>query len=179
MRKLKLALLAGLASASTVAYAFPWDIDMSDATFLRAYEWQMTAPPEGSVSRNRERTTGMARTPAADALVNPVAADDVTLRQGERMFTVYCQTCHGAQGAGGAPMTDNTDGKKRYTFPVPTLSGAGSRSAGLSDGSIYLTMRNGSLSKLMPSYSWAMTEEEMWSVVAYIRTLPGAARPTE
>lgn len=40
--------LGGLLFAST-AQAFPWDIDMVDAIFYRAYEWEMMLPPEGVI----------------------------------------------------------------------------------------------------------------------------------
>ena len=42
------AVIGGLLLAST-AQAFPWDIDMVDAAFYRAYEWEMMLPPEGSI----------------------------------------------------------------------------------------------------------------------------------
>jgi mono/diheme cytochrome c family protein len=41
------------------------------------------------------------------------------------------------------------------------------------DGWIYLTIRNGGA--VMPSYGWAMSDEEMWAVVAHVRTLANGA----
>jgi hypothetical protein len=43
-------LALGLLTCGT-AYAFPWDIDLVDATFLRGYEWRMMTPAEGSISQ--------------------------------------------------------------------------------------------------------------------------------
>ena len=39
--------------ASGTAYAFPWDIDLVDAKFLRGYEWRMMTPAEGSISQEQ------------------------------------------------------------------------------------------------------------------------------
>lgn len=175
MRKLLVLGVAALvASFAPAAHAFPWDTDMTDSTFKRAYEWKMMALPEGSVSRNMARTNAGPRTPQADALVNPLAGDAAAVAKGEKLFATYCATCHGAQGAGGAAVADNSSGK-RFRMPVPKLAGAGTISAMRTDGTIYATIRNGSLSRMMPGYSWAMSEQDMWSVVTYLRTLEGAA----
>jgi hypothetical protein len=40
------------------------------------------------------------------------------------------------------------------------------------DGYVYLTITNGG--QIMPSYGWAMNDQEAWSVVHYLRTLPDA-----
>ena len=50
-----------------------------------------------------------------------------------------------------------------------------SSSSAKSEGYLYLTIRNGSA--IMPGYSWAMNDEEMWDVVAYLRSLFPAPEP--
>jgi mono/diheme cytochrome c family protein len=170
--------------ASTAAWAFPWDIDMVDAVFLRAFEWEMWGTPEGSVSINRYRE-GCDPTCAdpsevlpewnrdaigGNILTNPLASSEEVLADGERLFSIYCQTCHGVDGAGGAPVTDSEKGA-RYPA-VPLISGATAATGYRKDGWIFLTIRNGGIN--MPSYSYAMDDEEMWSVVTYLRTLPNA-----
>lgn len=175
MRKL-LVLAAALLAPALVptAHAFPWDTDMTDSTFQKAYGWKMMQLPEGSVSRNMMRTNAGPRTPEADALVNPLAGDAAAVAGGEKLFATYCATCHGALGAGGSPVADNTSGK-RFRMPVPKLSGPNTISAMRTDGTLYATIRNGSLARLMPGYSWALSEHDMWSIVSYMRTLEGAA----
>ena len=185
MRKRNLiALGMGGLLASTVAWAFPWDIDMVDAVFLRAFEWEMLDTPEGAVSINRYRS-GCDPTCADPAEVlpewnrdaiggtiqkNPLSASPEVLGQGERLFSIYCQTCHGVDGGGGAPVTNNEKGA-RYPA-VPMLSGPATASGYRTDGWLFLTIRNGGIN--MPSYSYAMDDEEMWSLVTYLRTLPNA-----
>lgn len=162
--------------ASTPAQAFPWDWDMVDAEFFRAYEWAMMTLPEGAVTTNLYVANADRTTPEGQALTSPISSPSgADLALGQRMFTVYCQTCHGVDGTGGAPVTVNDPAKniKRYPIPAPMLSGAGSISAVRTDGYLYLTIRNGGA--IMPRYGSQMDDHEMWAIVAYIRTLEGAA----
>lgn len=157
---------------STPAWALPWDIDLVDAYYYRGYEWKMMDVPEGAVSRNMWVANADRMTPEGQALTSPYPTNEAFIAKGERMFDVYCATCHGAQGLGGAEVANNESGK-RYPVMPPRLSGDGNSSALRPDGYIYLTIRNGGA--IMPSYGAAMNDDEMWAVVAYIRTLEGAA----
>ena len=115
-------------------------------------------------------------TPEGQGLDNPLEVNgqvsDEVLQTGARMFSVYCATCHGVEGGGGAPVADTTNHPGRYPAGPPKLAGDGNSSALRSDGYIFLTIRNGGA--IMPSYSYAMSDEEIWSVISYIRTLPKA-----
>lgn len=167
-------ILGALAAFSTAAWAFPWDIDMVDSTFLRAFEWKMLPLPEGTVSTNRYVAQHERNTPEGQALTSPYPSTDATVATGQKMFFSYCAPCHGQDGKGGAEVmrNDPANGIKRFPVPAPVLSGPGAISALRSDGYIYLTIRNGGA--IMPAYYYAMEDEEMWAVVAYIRTLDGA-----
>ncbi len=169
-----LAAIAGLL-VSSAAVAAPWDIDLVDADFYRGYEWDMMDVPDGAVSRNMyygEYTNLHRLSPEGQAMKNPYSSEQIKRADGERMFSVYCATCHGTKGLGGAPVADNSNGK-RYPIPPPMLSGEGAISAARSDGYIYLTIRYGGA--LMPSYGSALNDDEMWAIVSYIRSLPGTA----
>jgi mono/diheme cytochrome c family protein len=193
--------LGGLLFAST-AQAFPWDIDMVDAIFYRAYEWEMMLPPEGVIPTEEpyvrivKPTLAIAQTtvyrefceptcsdnsangskwdratPEGVALVNPLSpggtSSDETIETGEHMYNAYCSACHGKGGLGGAPVAE-----RGYPAVPPMLAGEGNSSKIRSDGYIFLTIRNGG--NLMPSYSYGMSDEEIWSVISYIRTLDDA-----
>ncbi len=169
--------LVGLAAAlSSPAQAFPWDWDMVDNAFSRAYEWQMANLPDGAVSIDRYVPNADRMTPEGQALDNPFGAKPSadTLAQGKHMFEVYCQACHGVEGKGGAPVTKNdpANNVRRYPIPPPMLSGTGAITAARSDGYLYLTIRNGGA--IMPAYGPSMEDQEIWATVAYIRTLEGA-----
>ncbi|NOY26241.1 MAG: cytochrome c [Oligoflexia bacterium] len=172
---------AGLLASST-ANAFPWDWDMVDAEFYKAYEWAMMSLPDGAVTMNHYVRNGDRMTPQGQAIKNPLTSPTNTdIVVGQRMFSIYCQACHGVEGKGGAPVTKNdpANGIKRYPIPPPMLSGPGAITAVRSDGYIYLTIRNGGA--IMPRYASQLDDSEMWAIVTYIRTLDGAtfAAPPE
>lgn len=164
MRKFVITILS-LGALSTIAWAFPWDTDMVDATYLRAYAWEMATLPEGVISVNAARIPGDRYSEATSSMVIPETID---MKDGQRKFDVYCVTCHGAEGKGNAPVADNSSGK-RYPIPPPQLSGPSNVTAQRSDGYLFYTIRDGSA--IMPGYSYAMRDNDIWDVVAYMRTL--------
>ncbi|MCB9745918.1 MAG: c-type cytochrome [Alphaproteobacteria bacterium] len=157
----------------TVGYPWQlWFTDMIDAQYVRAYERPMAELPEGVVSRNKFVKNYAFNTAEAATLKQPHAVDEAFLAQGQWNFATYCAPCHGADAKGNAPVMDNSDGKKRFMFGQVPLVGQGGRLRTWPDSHVYLTIRNGSMSTLMPSYDWAMSDDEIWSVVAYLRSLP-------
>lgn len=180
--------LGGLLLAGA-AWASPWDIDMVDAYMFKAFEWKMRMPPVGVVPRdsmsaprpkadgfyqNAKITNADRTTDAGKALTDPYPVNEATVATGKKMFSTYCQPCHGPEGKGGGPVTHNDPSAdiRRFPVPAPMLSGPGAATAHRSDGYIYLTIRNGGA--VMPPYAIALTDAERWSVVEYIRTLDGA-----
>ena len=114
-----------LMGLSTAAWAFPWDIDMVDALYKKAYGWKMMTPPEGAVSRNRFSQNHDRTTPEGAALVNPLQSSPETLKQGERMFTVYCAVCHGAnrEGGVGLPLTPDVLTQEASVYEDVVMNG--------------------------------------------------------
>lgn len=175
------------------AVAFPWDIDMTDSRSMKAYEWKMMPPkPEGTLFRPSGAVTraqpngyyqndyiaqGDRLAPETDAMVTPYGDTPEQLATGKRLFQVSCAPCHGIEGKGGGPVTQNNPAEnlRRFQMPAPLLSGAGAVTPMRSDGYIYLTIRNGGVG--MPLYGVSLTDAERWAIVSYIRTLDGAARP--
>ncbi len=145
-----------------------WLIDMFDAASIKPYEAPMAPLPEGVISRNRYVENASRYSPEGRALQNPYPTGEAALATGKWSYDVYCAPCHGVDGTGNGPVTDTTDDKKRFMAPGPALASGMTKL--YPDGHLYLTLRNGGA--LMPAYSWAMTDQELWSVVAYLRTLP-------
>ncbi len=154
-----------LGGLSTAAWAFPWDTDMADAVFKRAYSWTMATLPEGTISVNHERMPGDRFAEETALLTIPSEADT---GEGQRLFNIYCTACHGVDGKGGAPVADNSSGK-RYPVPPPPLSGAGNVTQARNDGYLFFTIRDGAA--VMPGYGYAMMDHDVWNVVAYMRTM--------
>ena len=166
LRKVYLATL-GLGVLSTVAWAFPWDTDMVDAVYKRAYAWDMPTLPDGVISRNHARLPGDRLAPETAAMEIPTGRN---LTEGKRLFDNYCTACHGVDGMGGAPVADNSSGK-RYPVPPPNLSGPGNIVSLRTDGYLFFTVRDGA--NVMPGYGYAMLDEDVWDLVAYMRTMDG------
>lgn len=168
------ALMAGALALglSSVAVGMPWDVDMADTQMVKGYEQPMPTLPEGVVAQpNLLSPRGFAAnysrmSPEGKALKSPLPNDEATLALGERMFGIYCTPCHG-DGVTNGPVGE----PGRYPGVVP-LAGAAGIAKTRTDGWIYLTIRNGGA--IMPYYGWAMSNDEMWSIVHYVRTLPGA-----
>jgi len=85
------------------------------------------------------------------------------LAQGEAIFAAECARCHGEQGRGNGPDIVTT-GREAYDMsdPVNTVNSG--------DAPWYISVEEG-LGEIMPAYGDTLTEDEMWSVVAYTRSL--------
>lgn len=174
------ALAALLAPAS--AWALPWNVDMVDSPAVKAYERPMAPLPEGVVSQPHVLTPMSYRrmltwqSGAAATLTNPLEATPEVLATGQRMWDVYCWPCHGSTEKVG-PVAERWPVVPRLLPPSDPAATWDDRLTRLSDGHIFLTMRAGSLSTLMRPYSYAMTDDEMWAVVTWLRTQPGLSGP--
>jgi mono/diheme cytochrome c family protein len=85
---------------------------------------------------------------------------------GERLFQVHCQACHGPQGLGDGPAAQALDPPPRNLTVRPYKQGCG-------PGAIVHTLQNGVPESAMISYSETLTEEEMWTLARYVRSLQG------
>lgn len=161
----------------TLGYPYQWWlVDMMDSQYIKAYETTMGGVPEGAVSRNRYVPNADRLTPAGQALTSPFAVDDALLAKGEWGYVTYCGPCHNPDGLGMGPVTQNdpAKGQKRFMVPGLALVGPTGIAKARSDGYLYLTIRNGGA--IMPAYDWALEDDEMWGIVAYIRNLDAAAK---
>ncbi len=192
MRKLLLTAL-GLSAAST-AHALPWDIDMADSQAVRGYEcWEysvnedgqrvclraMQPLPEGVISQAHPFSPtayqtiapGNMYSPDWKPMENPLEATDAVVAKGETMFKTYCTPCHGMPDENGVIAQLGTVAQPGRFPGVPALTGDAGRLPLRTDGEVYRAIRMGW--NLMPAYNWAMSDDEMWSIVAYSRTLQG------
>jgi mono/diheme cytochrome c family protein len=105
----------------------------------------------------------MSRGLADGTLENPLPPTPTHLARGAWLFQTYCMPCHGMSGAGAGPVAF------QMIVPPPDLTFA--QPAQRSDGYLYATIRNGSI--VMPAYGDAMSAEERWQLVLYLRKLQG------
>ncbi len=98
---------------------------------------------------------------------NPVSPTLENIAKGKAAFSHYCVACHGLDGQNtGVPFADN------MAPPVPSLAAANVQS--YTDGQLKWVIDNGIFPSGMPASKGILTEEEIWSIVVYIRHLPPA-----
>lgn len=197
LRTLTTLLLAGGAlSLPSTALALPWDVDMVDSPARRGYScWEqgkdedgnfyckrgMQPLPEGVVAQEHILSPSALKTPeipkddmaAWRALSNPLGSGPEVLKKGERMFGIYCTPCHGVPNADGKIEHLGTVAQPNRMPGVVALTGDDGVLKARNDGQVYRAIRVGNA--IMPSYGWAMTDDEMWSIVSYARTLDQGA----
>lgn len=143
----------------------PWET-AADTIAMRANP-QNSVPIYGTAAPGFAfgRTPSFAAVDSMSGLVNPVAADERSLRDGRMQYSLNCAVCHGDRGAGDGPVT-------KFGFP-PFAIGAGSKAATqLTDGYIFGMIRNGR--GLMPPYN-RIEESDRWDLINYLRALQSGA----
>jgi len=142
-------------------------------------------PPEGTTPVGFERFPYSASNEdyerAGAELVNPLARTAENLAQGEALYQAYCAVCHGPEGHGDGPITQDrtleAESRQLENFPPPPSyassdsinSSRGGRMADLTDGKIYHTITYGL--NMMGSHASQLSPEERWKVVMYVREL--------
>jgi mono/diheme cytochrome c family protein len=111
-------------------------------------------------------STGWLAPADAFKLVNPVPANDDTLAKGKSLFTVACQPCHGALGQGNGIAASSL---LRNGKPIAPANLSSPSVQSQPDGSFFWKIKEGN--SPMPSWKTALTDEQCWQIVDYIRTL--------
>jgi len=97
----------------------------------------------------------------------PIPFTPETLAAGKKAFSHYCVACHGLDGQNtGVPFAD------RMSPPVPSLASSDVQS--YTDGQLKWVIDYGVAPAGMPGSSGILNDEEIWSIVIYIRHLPPA-----
>lgn len=98
---------------------------------------------------------------------NPLPATAENIALGRQTFSYYCVVCHGLDGQNtGVPFAEKMDP------PVPSLASRSAQS--YSDGQLQWIIANGLGPSGMPASHGILSDEEIWSIVLYIRHLPPA-----
>lgn len=98
------------------------------------------------------------------AMTNPVAAGDETIRAAQPIFTGRCAVCHGTDGKGNTVIG-------AHIYPrAADLTAA--RTQGKPDGTLFWIVQNGLPHTGMPGWKDTLKDEQIWQMVRLIRQLP-------
>jgi cytochrome c553 len=98
---------------------------------------------------------------------NPLPGTPMNIDNGRDAFSHYCAACHGLDGQNtGVPFADS------MSPPAPMLNSSQVQS--YTDGQLKWLIDNGISPSGMPGSKGILTDDEIWSIVVYIRHLPPA-----
>jgi cytochrome c553 len=98
---------------------------------------------------------------------NPLAFTPENLAEGKEAFDHYCITCHGLDGQNtGVPFAE------KMSPPLPSLASAEVQD--YTDGQLKWVIDNGISPSGMPASKGILNDEEIWSIVQFLRHLPPA-----
>ncbi|HEX9795184.1 MAG TPA: cytochrome c [Planctomycetota bacterium] len=98
-------------------------------------------------------------------LVSPFAADDAAaLREGARLYGIYCLLCHDSKGEGHGPVV------QRGMLPPASL--LADRARAMAAGQMFHVLTRGQGN--MASYAAQLTPEQRWQVILHVRSLQEA-----
>lgn len=172
---------ACLMGAASTAHAFPWSIDMYRGPAIQPLEVSPRVMPDGVLPvdgihynvhydqpKDLPGTDEQAPPPMKlEAMTvkmhDPLQPTPDNLQHGANLFASNCSPCHGPIGRGDGTVVHLLAHK-----PADLLTGV---SKNLPEGYIYGYIRNGGI--WMPAYGDAMSSNERWQVVMYLRQLQG------
>ena len=168
-----------LLGAASTAHAFPWSIDMYRGPAIQPLEVSPRVMPDGVLpvdgihynvhygqptdlpGADEQAMPSMKLEAMTVKMHNPLQPTPDNLQQGANLFASNCSPCHGSIGRG-----DGTVVHLLAHNPADLLTGV---SKNLPEGYIYGYIRNGGI--WMPAYGDAMSSNERWQVVMYLRQL--------
>lgn len=100
----------------------------------------------------------------------PIAATMPAMRRGRERFDIFCATCHGLTGEGGAAgMTSKRAMARDDSKWAPPASLHEDRFRKMADGELFGVITAGV--RAMPSYAAQIPVEDRWKIVLYVRAL--------
>jgi mono/diheme cytochrome c family protein len=98
---------------------------------------------------------------------NPLTYTTGTWNDGKEAFSHYCVACHGMDGQNtGVPFADH------ISPPIPSLASAEVQQ--YTDGQLKWILDNGVRPSGMPGSKGTLSDDELWSIIVFLRHLPAA-----
>jgi mono/diheme cytochrome c family protein len=136
---------------------------MKRIVFLTVISTLMLAACGGNVSspnpNNDDATLAPVPTEYA-ALRNPLGTDAAA--RGAEIFKTNCEMCHGTQGHGDGPAGQALEPRPRNLAELQPKAG---------DDFLFWRISEGKPGTSMVAWKGILTEEQIWQVISFIRTL--------
>jgi len=132
---------------------------MTDDEAIDTHEKQMPVMPDHTVPVDGGNE--MPATTATASLVNPSAADPMSIVRGENAYGFYCIQCHGPAGDGFG-----TVGQSFAPLPADLRSQEVQRQ---SDEELFVKISLGY--KRCPPLAYTVAKNDRWNIINYLRSL--------
>ena len=124
---------------------------------------QAQLPVEGSVPRGWQpyeyEDSNEGYESAKLNLKSPLIQNDQNLKNGKKMYDIYCSVCHGSKGDGQGILME-----REKFLGIPSYA-----DRDITDGSIYHVLMYGI--NLMGSHAGQVNDEERWQIAQYVLKL--------
>jgi mono/diheme cytochrome c family protein len=111
----------------------------------------------------------LVRRSSREGIPPPPADRQASIKEGDVLFGTECAACHGLTG-------HNPTDAGRWMYPrAADLTSREVQS--YSDREVYWIIKNGIRLSGMPAFGKVESDEHIWNLVHYVRTLPASAKP--
>ena len=162
---LVLLVVAGSAGLMGAVIAFRWANNMAQTPRIQPGE-RVFAMPAGVVPRGGQLVIPREQRELAAKVPNPVKATKESIAIGKERYDVFCLPCHGSEGKGGV-----TGPVATKFIPPPDITNAELQRQ-RTDGYWHSYILVGGA--VMPAYGEALSSQEAWHIVNYLRALAPA-----
>jgi mono/diheme cytochrome c family protein len=159
---LVLLLVGAVAAGMGGVVAIRWVDNMTQTPAITTGE-RVFPMPTGVVARNGTVILPREQREAAAKQPNPVKPTAESIAVGKDRYTTFCAPCHGPEVKGGV-----TGPVATKFVPTPDLTNA-QLQAGRTDGYWHSYIMAGGA--VMPAYAEAMSSEEAWHIVNFLRSV--------
>lgn len=166
---LVLLIVAGTAGLMGAVIAYRWVNNMTQTVRVQPGE-RVFVMPAGVVPRGGELVIPREQRDAAAKVPNPVRPTAESIALGKQRFGVFCAPCHGPEAKGGVTGPVSTK-----FIPPPDITNPELQRQ-RTDGYWHSYIMVGGA--VMPAYGEALSSQEAWHIVNYLRSLapPAPAR---
>lgn len=175
-------------------YEYMGEFDMYRQESYRAYESNpnfengltMQNQLEGTIMHSFDRekmlnnmpfnyaNTPGGRDSAIAFLKNPLQKNETNLKEGERLYAIYCAPCHGKTGAGDGSVVKILMERDNMGLQPPAYNSDQLKAA--TEGQIFYATQYGKGN--MGPYAAQLSAYERWQVVMHVQTLQGGGAAT-